>query len=104
MPCAGGGDGAVVFVNWEVIFDSVLQFDLSFLFDGRGLALRNCSHSVAVWVMASCSQSGTLRKQEAEAAEGSLTWTHHLLQSTHYIFSLLLIQRSQKVFPPTQTL
>ena len=34
MPFAGGGDWAVTFVNWEAIFDSVLQFDFSFLFDG----------------------------------------------------------------------
>lgn len=60
MPFAGGGDWAVTLVNWEAISDSVLQFDfLSYLMVGRGLDLCNCSCSVAFWVMANCSQSGT---------------------------------------------
>lgn len=28
--CAGGGDWAATLANWEVIFDSVLQFDFLF--------------------------------------------------------------------------
>lgn len=60
MPFAGGGDWAVALVNWEAIFDSVLQFYfLSYLMVGRGLDLCSCSCWFAFRVMANCSQSGT---------------------------------------------
>lgn len=102
MLFAGGGDWAVFFANCEVIFDSVLQCDFSFLCDGgRGLGLCNCSCSVAFWVMANCSSlektKVSLSKQEGEAEEGPSTWTYHLPQSTIY-FPLALCLEISKGF------